>query len=212
MGSGFSRPHPTAAFPGSGVTHTGRGPSNVDDARAGTAAPTVVPVGRKYTSRRLCMSASVLGAGVHGIGAWMAGVSGVSSAGVWGVGGVGGSEGRSDAPEKVSRPSAGSYTVTNVSAVCGGTSSDQRCCRWLLRGIAVLEELLSLCSVTCGANPVLMINPGGVCRLVRSWREEWAQHGIPKRSWPGCGGECMHGVVAWCRSSASVGEEEKEGR
>jgi hypothetical protein len=76
------------------------------------------------------MSASVLGAGVHGIGAWVVGVSGVSSSGVCSVGGVGGSEGRSDAPEKVSRPSAGSYIATKVSAVCGGTISDQRCCRW----------------------------------------------------------------------------------
>jgi hypothetical protein len=55
------------------------------------------------------MSASMLGAGVHGIGAWVVGVSGISSAGVCGAGGVGGQEGRSDAPEKVSRPSAGSY-------------------------------------------------------------------------------------------------------
>jgi hypothetical protein len=57
------------------------------------------------------MSASMLGAGVHGIGAWVIGVSGVSSAGMCGVGGVGGQEGRSDAPEKVSRPSMGSYIV-----------------------------------------------------------------------------------------------------
>ena len=92
--------------------------------------------------------------------------------------------------------------ATKVSAVCGGTISDQRCCRWLLRGIAVLEELLSLSSEACGADPVLMVSPGGVCRLVRSWREERAQYGIPKRPWPGCGGECRRGVVAWCWSGA----------
>ena len=112
------------------------------------------------------MSASVLGAGVHGIGAWVVGVSGVSSmssVGVSGVGGVGGSEGRSDAPENVSRPSAGSYIATKVSAVCGGTISDQRCCRWLLRGTEVLEELLSLGSKACGDMPVLILSPGGVC-------------------------------------------------
>lgn len=84
------------------------------------------------------MSASVLGAGVHGIGigtrkcAWAFGVSGVSSAGVVGVGGVGSSEGSRDAPEKPRRPSLGSYIATKVSAVWGGTSSDQRCCRWWL--------------------------------------------------------------------------------
>jgi hypothetical protein len=80
----------------------------------------VVPAERKYASRRLCMSARVLGAGVRGMGTNAVGVSGVSSpgvSGVSGVGGVGGSEGRSDAPEKVSRPSAGSYMATNVSAV-----------------------------------------------------------------------------------------------
>lgn len=112
---------------------TQKRPSNVDDARAGAGAAEVVvqPVERKYTSRRLCMSASVLGAGVHGIGrcmwtgtgrgvcvrAWAFGVSGVSNICVEGVGGVGGSEGRSDAPEKVSRPSEGSYIATKVSAV-----------------------------------------------------------------------------------------------
>lgn len=88
-------------------------------------------VERKYTSRRLCMSARVLGAGVHGIGrcmctgtgrgvcmrAWAFGVSGEWNIGVEGVGGVGGSEGRRDAPEKVSRPSEGSYIATKVSAV-----------------------------------------------------------------------------------------------
>jgi hypothetical protein len=73
-----------------------------------------VLVERKYASRRLCISARVLGAGVRGIGPKVVGVSGVSSAG---VGGVGGSEGRSDAPEKVRRPSAGSYMATNVRAV-----------------------------------------------------------------------------------------------
>ena len=102
----------------SGATH--RRPSNVDDARAGRAWSPVVPAERKYASRRLCMSARVLGAGVRGIGTNVVGVSGVSSVGVCGVcgvGGVGGSEGRSDAPEKVSRPSAGSYIATNVSAV-----------------------------------------------------------------------------------------------
>ena len=85
------------------------------------------------------MSASVLGAGVHGIGKGgrkcarafgVSGVSSVSSVGVVGVSGVGGSEGSRDAPEKVRRPSEGSYIATNVSAVWGGTSSDQRCCRW----------------------------------------------------------------------------------
>jgi hypothetical protein len=55
------------------------------------------------------MSTSVLGAGIHSIGAWVVGISSISSAGVCGVGGVGGQEGRSDAPEKVSRPSTGSY-------------------------------------------------------------------------------------------------------
>jgi hypothetical protein len=55
------------------------------------------------------MSASMLGAGVHGIGAWVVGISSVSSAGVCGMGGVGGQEGRSDMPEKVSRPSMGLY-------------------------------------------------------------------------------------------------------
>lgn len=75
------------------------------------------------------MSASVLGAGVHGIGscrcidwgvrirAWAFGVSGVWSIGVVGVGGVGGSEGSRDAPEKVRRPSEGSNIATKVSAV-----------------------------------------------------------------------------------------------
>lgn len=120
-----------------GGMHPHRRPSKVDDARAGTALLLLVAVGaaeRKYASSRLCISASVLGAGVHGIGlkAVVAGVSGVSSGddGVLGVGGVGGSEGRSEAPEKVSKPSFGSYTATKVSAVWGGTSSDQRC--WVL--------------------------------------------------------------------------------
>jgi hypothetical protein len=60
-----------------------RRPSNVEDARAGITwllpAP-VAAVERKYASRRLCISASVLGAGVHGIGlkAKVVGVSGVS--------------------------------------------------------------------------------------------------------------------------------------
>jgi hypothetical protein len=103
---------------------------------------------------------------VHGIGpkAVVVGVSGVSGDddGVWGVGGVGGSEGRSSAPEKVSRPSAGSYMATKVSAVCGGTSSDQRCCRWVLGGMAVLEETVSLGSEE--ACEVLMVSDGGVCR------------------------------------------------
>jgi len=107
----------------------------------------------------------VLGAGVHGIAlkAVVVGVSGVSSAddGVWGVGGVGGSEGRSSAPEKVSRPSFESYIATKVSAVWGGTSSDQRCCRWLLGGTTVLEEDLSLCSEE--ACDVLMVSGGGIC-------------------------------------------------
>jgi hypothetical protein len=84
------------------------------------------------------------------------------------VGGVGGSEGRSEVPEKVYRPSAGSYMAMNVSAICDRTSSNQRCCCLLLQGIAVLEELLFLSSVACSANPVLMVSPGGVCRLVRS--------------------------------------------
>jgi hypothetical protein len=55
------------------------------------------------------MSASMLGAGVHGIGVWVISISSISSAGVCGMGGVGGQEGRSNTPEKVSRPSAGSY-------------------------------------------------------------------------------------------------------
>jgi hypothetical protein len=55
------------------------------------------------------MSTSMLGAGVHSIGAWVVGISGISSAGMCGVGGVGGQEGRSNAPEKVSRPSMGLY-------------------------------------------------------------------------------------------------------
>jgi hypothetical protein len=55
------------------------------------------------------MSTSMLGAGIHDIGAWVVGISGISSAGMCGMGGVGGSEGRSDTPEKVSRPSTGSY-------------------------------------------------------------------------------------------------------
>jgi hypothetical protein len=120
---------------------------------------------RKYASRRLCISASVLGAGVRGmLKAVVVGVSGVSRAddGVWGVGGVGGSEGRSSAPEKVSRPSAGSYMATKVSAVWGGTSSDQRCCRWVLGGTMVLEEVQSLGSED--ACDVLMVSDGGVCR------------------------------------------------
>jgi hypothetical protein len=108
-------------LPDSGATY--RRPSNVDDARAGRAWLPVVPAERKYASRRLCMSARVLRAGVRGMGTNAVGVSGVSSpgvsgvSGVSGVGGVGGSDGRSDAPEKVSRPSAGSYMATNVSAV-----------------------------------------------------------------------------------------------
>lgn len=61
-----------------------RRPSNVDDARAGITwllQATVAAAERKYASRRLCISASVLGAGVHGIGlkAVVVGVSGVSS-------------------------------------------------------------------------------------------------------------------------------------
>ena len=79
-----------------------------------------VPAEQKYASRRLCISARVLGAGMRGIGPKVVGVTGVSSPGVCGVYsvcGVGGSEGRSDAPEKVRRPSAGSYMVTNVRAV-----------------------------------------------------------------------------------------------
>jgi hypothetical protein len=63
------------------------------------------------------MSASILGAGVHSIRAWVIGVSGISSTGVCGVGGVGGSEGRSDVPEKVSRPSVGSYIVAEQDQV-----------------------------------------------------------------------------------------------
>ena len=75
------------------------------------------------------MSASVLGAGVHGWGrckctgwgvgiyARAFGVPGVSTIGVVGVGGVGGPEGSRDAPEKVRRPSEGSNIATNVSAV-----------------------------------------------------------------------------------------------
>jgi hypothetical protein len=66
---------------------------------------------QRYALRRLCMSASVLGAGVHGIRAWVIDISGISSTGVCGVGGVGGSEHRSDMPEKVSRPSVGLYIV-----------------------------------------------------------------------------------------------------
>jgi hypothetical protein len=149
--------------------HPHRRPSNVDDARAGMTLllPAAVDVAeRKYASSRLCISASVLGAGVHGIRlkAVVVGVSGVSSDddGVSGVGGVGGSEGRSEAPEKVSRPSAGSYMATKVSAVWGGTSSDQRCCRWVLGGRTVLEEDLSLGSEE--ACDVLMVSGGGVCR------------------------------------------------
>jgi hypothetical protein len=57
------------------------------------------------------MSTSVLGAGVHSIGAWVVGVSSISSTGMCSVGGVGGQEGRSNVPEKVSRPSMGSYIV-----------------------------------------------------------------------------------------------------
>ena len=75
------------------------------------------------------MSASVLGAGVHGWGRGMCagwgvgiyvqafGVSGVWTISVVGVGGVGGPEGSRDAPEKVRRPSEGSNIATNVSAV-----------------------------------------------------------------------------------------------
>ncbi len=146
-----------------------RKPSNVDDARAGITwllPAAVAAAERKYASRRLCISASVLGAGVHGIGpkAAVVGVSGVSSDddGVWGVGGVGGSEGRSEAPEKESRPSAGSYMATKVRAVWGGTSSDQRCCRWVLGGTTVLEDRVSLSSEE--ACEVLMASDGGVCR------------------------------------------------
>jgi len=83
-----------------------------------------------------------------------------------GVGGVGGSEGKSDAPEKVSRPSAGSYMATKVRAVWGGTSSDQRCGRWFPEGTAVLVERLWLGSKTCDDEPVLMVSPGGVCQPV----------------------------------------------
>lgn len=144
-----------------------RRPSNVDDARAGITwlLPVAVAAAeRKYASRRLCISARVLGAGVHGIGlkAVVVGVSGVSGDddNVWGVGGVGGSEGRSEAPEKVSRPSAGSYMATKVSPVWGGTSSDQRCCRWVLGGTAVLEDMVSLGSEE--ACEVLMVSDGGI--------------------------------------------------
>jgi len=146
-----------------------RKPSNVDDARAGITwllPAAVAAAERKYASRRLCISASVLGAGVHGIGpkAVVVGVSGVSrdDEGVGGVGGVGGSEGRSEAPEKESRPSAGSYMATKVRAVWGGTSSDQRCCRWVLGGTTVLEDRVSLSSEE--ACEVLMASDGGVCR------------------------------------------------
>jgi hypothetical protein len=55
------------------------------------------------------MSTSMLGAGIHSIKAWVIGISSVSSTGVCSVGGVGGQEGRSNVPEKVSRPSVGSY-------------------------------------------------------------------------------------------------------
>jgi hypothetical protein len=55
------------------------------------------------------MSTSMLGAGIHSIGVWVVGISGISSAGMCSMGGVGGSEGRSNVPEKVSRPSVGSY-------------------------------------------------------------------------------------------------------
>jgi len=61
-----------------------------------------------------------------------------------------------------------------VSAVCGGTISDQRCCRWLLRGTVVLEELLSLDCEARSDKPVLMVNPGGVCWLMRSRHKERA--------------------------------------
>jgi hypothetical protein len=146
--------------------HPHRRPSNVDDARAGMALlPGAVEAAeRKYASRRLCISASVLGAGVRGmLKAVVVGVSDVSRAddGVWGVGGVGGSEGRSSAPEKVSRPSAGSYMATKVSAVWGGTSSDQRCCRWLLGGTTVLEVQSLGPEDACD---VVMVSGGGVCR------------------------------------------------
>jgi hypothetical protein len=57
------------------------------------------------------MSTSVLCVGIHGIGAWVIGISSISSTGMCGVGGVGGQEGRSNALEKVSRPSVGSYIV-----------------------------------------------------------------------------------------------------
>ena len=45
-------------------------------------------------------------------------------------GDVGGSEGRSEVPEKVNRPSAGSYMAMNVGAVCGRTSLNQWCCSY----------------------------------------------------------------------------------
>ena len=79
-----------------------------------------MPAERKNALRRLCISARVLGAGMRSIGPKVVGVTGVLSPGVcgmYGVCGVGGSEGRSDAPEKVRRPSAGSYMATNVRAV-----------------------------------------------------------------------------------------------
>lgn len=152
-----------------GGRHPHRRPSKVDDARAGMTWLLPAAVGapeRKYASSRLCISASVLGAGVHGIAlnAVVDGVSGVSSGddGVWGVWGVGGSEGRSEAPEKVSRPSAGSYMATKVSAVWGGTSSDQRC--WVPESTTVLEEVVSLGAED--ACDVLIVSDGGVCRWV----------------------------------------------
>jgi hypothetical protein len=48
----------------------------------------------RYALRRLCMSTSMLGAGVHGIRVWVVGISGISSTGMCGVRGVRGSEGR----------------------------------------------------------------------------------------------------------------------
>jgi hypothetical protein len=45
---------------------------------------------QRYVSRRLCMSTSVLGAGIHSIRAWVVGISSISSAGMCSMGGVGG--------------------------------------------------------------------------------------------------------------------------
>ena len=52
--------------------------------------------------------------------------------------------------------------ATKVSAVWGGTSSDQRCCRWVLGGTTVLEDVVSLSSEE--ACEVLMVSDGGICR------------------------------------------------